>query len=258
MKDKGPFRFKRFSVRHDYSSMKVGVDGVMLGCWADVGNSCRILDVGTGCGVIALICAQRAPEANIEAIDIDTPSVEEAAQNFSSSSFAERLAVQETDFLKFVPSAPYDHIISNPPFFNAGIKEIHTSREGARHQVSLNIMSLVRKAKNVMTEDGALSLVLPADQLRQLTEAAISNQMDISRLLFVRGHASARVKRILAEVRNSKSISGRRADIESRDHLISGYTERLIQSAPILTMLEEDGSPTPEYHDLCRDFYIRF
>lgn len=258
MKDKGPFRFKRFSVRHSRSSMKVGVDGVMLGCWADLDRSYRILDVGTGCGVIALICAQRAPEANIQAIDIDPPSVEEATLNFASSGFSERLIAQKADFINFIPATPYDHIISNPPFFNAGVKEIHTSREGARHQVSLNIMSLVRKAKNVMTEDGALSLVLPADQLRQLTEAAISNQMDISRLLFVRGHASARVKRILAEVRNSKSISGRSADIESRDHLISGYTERLIQSAPILTMLEEDGSPTPEYHDLCRDFYIRF
>ena len=84
------FRFKQFSCSHGRSAIKIGVDGVLAGAWADVSGCSDILDVGTGCGLIALMCAQRNPTARVLAIDIHRDSVEEAAGNFSNSLWSGR------------------------------------------------------------------------------------------------------------------------------------------------------------------------
>ena len=92
----GPFCFKQFSLNHERSAMPVNTDGVLLGAWAGLYGadaSLRILDVGTGCGIVALMMAQRFPEATIDALDIDLPSVEEAAENAVSSPWSSRIAV---------------------------------------------------------------------------------------------------------------------------------------------------------------------
>ena len=69
------FRFKQFSVLNDKTAMKVGTDGVLLGVWCDVSNAHRVLDVGTGCGLISLMVAQRNPSAIIHGIDIDEGAI---------------------------------------------------------------------------------------------------------------------------------------------------------------------------------------
>ena len=88
--DMSEFRFKQFSVSHDRSSMKVGVDGVLIGCWCPLDRKEIILDLGTGCGLIALICAQRSVASTIIAIDIHAPSVEEASANFLKSPWGDK------------------------------------------------------------------------------------------------------------------------------------------------------------------------
>ena len=81
------FRFQKFSVAHSRSTMKVGTDGVLLGAWADTHSARNILDIGTGCGLIALMAAQRTPDAHVTAIDIDQASIDEATENFQASPF---------------------------------------------------------------------------------------------------------------------------------------------------------------------------
>lgn len=72
------FKFKQFTIYHDKCAMKVGTDGVLLGAWAPIANVKRVLDVGTGTGLIALQLAQRNPHAKITAIEIDTVAAEQA------------------------------------------------------------------------------------------------------------------------------------------------------------------------------------
>ena len=112
------FQFKQFTIHHDRCAMKVGTDGVLLGAWAPLIQPRHILDIGTGSGLIALMLAQRYPQAQVTGIDIDTASIEQAAANVAASPFAERVSVkcQALQALQDA-TASFDAIACNPPFF---------------------------------------------------------------------------------------------------------------------------------------------
>lgn len=239
MKKTGPFRFKRFAVEHSRSSMKIGVDGVLLGCWADLLNARKILDVGTGCGVIALICAQRSDCANVTGIDIHRDSVGEASENFAASPFAARLEALEADYMDMPEDKVFDCIVSNPPYFDSGVSEVSSARINARHQLNLSIPGLVAKASRLLTEEGRLSVILPADQYTTLADAAADCGMALTRLARVRGTAKSPVKRIMAELRSG---CGCKADLQEEEIII----------------MEKGTEPTPRYRQLTGDFYLDY
>jgi len=133
------FRFKRFSVQNEKSALKLGTDAVLLGSAMTIlPGDARMLDIGTGTGVIALMAAQRCRAACIDAIDIDAPSVEEAGANFASSPWGERLAAFEVDLNKFTPNCQYDLIFTNPPYYDSSLKNPDERSARARHTDSLS------------------------------------------------------------------------------------------------------------------------
>lgn len=81
------FQFKQFTIRQERCAMKVGTDGVLLGAWTDVTHARRLLDIGTGTGLIAIMAAQRNPELIIDAIEIDPAAFEQARENANSTSW---------------------------------------------------------------------------------------------------------------------------------------------------------------------------
>ena len=238
------FRFKHFEVSHHRSSMKVGVDGVLIGCWTEVGDARRILDVGTGCGLIALIMAQRAPKAMIDAIDIDTSSIEEAKENVVESPWSERINVSEcgfsevTDILR--PVVGYDLIVSNPPYFDSGVSEILTARERARHQGELSPSVLLSGSIGLLNPGGSVAMVMPAELADGLECEATSLGYSLTRKCMVRGHENAPFKRALLQWRRLSSYGS--------PSLLKEF----------LTLEISPGSPTEEYRTLCRDFYLKF
>ncbi|MDE6682224.1 MAG: methyltransferase, partial [Muribaculaceae bacterium] len=161
--------------------MKVGIDAILLGSWAEVKNRKRILDVGTGCGLIALMCAQRNSDAQIEAIDIDRGSVEEAQENFDDSPWKERLSVRKSDFIEHKGTA-YDLIISNPPFFSSGITKIANPRERARHQDILSPKVLMEKGCGMLNPNGRIAMIVPFEQVEELIQISLSNELSLIRL----------------------------------------------------------------------------
>lgn len=234
-----PFRFKQFEVRHSRSSMKVGVDGVLVGCWAHVEGSRRILDIGTGCGVVALICAQRNKSASVLGIDIDPPSVEEATLNFASSPFAARMEARLANFLEL--DGCFDAIVSNPPFFDSGLSRAESAREIARHEVMLPLSSLVRKSAGLLHPDGKLTLILPYERYQDLVMAAQKNGMACTRLARVKGHPTAPVKRILAELK-----------------LHDTKEENVVVKEEDIVIMAHELVPTDTYRNLTKDFYLRY
>ncbi|MDE6547465.1 MAG: methyltransferase [Muribaculaceae bacterium] len=239
------FRFKQFSVSHHRSAMKVGVDGVLIGCWADTENAKRILDVGTGCGLIALIMAQRAPEAFIDAIDVDPPSIEEASENISASPWSDRLRAvlcNYSDVRSLLKDGDgYDLIVSNPPYFDSGVVEIVTAREKARHQGELSPLSLLIGSKDILKQGGSVAMVFPSELSSALEEEARSLGYSLMRKCLVRGHEEAPYKRVLIQWKYNK-----------------GSSDPLHVPLDYLTLESSINIPTDEYRSLCKDFYLKF
>lgn len=237
------FKFKKFDVAHSRSALKVGVDGVLIALWCGSGcdfNPRRVLDVGCGCGVMSLICAQRFSEAMVSGIDVDLPSVEEASSNFMSSPWPDRLSAYLRSFDDLVANCPpgekYDLIVSNPPFFNAGVTPV-SSREIARHGDQLSPSVLVRECAGLLSSHGRLSLIAPADAEDQLIDKGLANGLHPIRVCRVKGHSAAPVKRVMIEFS--------RCPVADPDVYLL-----ILETSP--------GIPTPEYHALGHEFYYKW
>lgn len=156
------FEFKQFRIEQQKAAMKVGTDGVLLGAWTPVKDSQRILDIGTGTGLIALMLAQRS-NARIDAVEIDKLACEEAEFNFAQSLWNDRLTVFNTDFQVFANllCEPYDLIVSNPPFFVNSLKTKNTALSVARHNDVLTFDQLVICARKLLSNTGRLCVIIP-------------------------------------------------------------------------------------------------
>jgi tRNA1Val (adenine37-N6)-methyltransferase len=233
------FKFKQFDCAHELSSMRIGVDAVLLGAWAGDNHAHNILDVGTGCGVIALMLAQRNAEANILGIDIDRASIEEATYNFQSSPWSSRIKGMRKDFNEIANDhVRYDLIVSNPPYFDSGVKDLITRREIARHQGTLSPTELVAKSGKILADDGRLAIVIPIEQKEALIKYANESDLKVLRILDIQGNKRKSAKRSLVEF------------IHSSKEPTASYDLLVLEDMP--------GVPTAEHIALCKDFYLKW
>ncbi|MFQ8827272.1 MAG: tRNA1(Val) (adenine(37)-N6)-methyltransferase [Alistipes sp.] len=189
------FAFKRFTVRQPRSAMRVGTDGVLLGAWCDPAPADgRMLDVGTGTGVIALILAQRNPSARIDAVEIDEGGCLDAEGNFAASPWAGRLTLYRRPFADFAAGCPvrYDRIVSNPPYFVASLQSPDPARTAARHAESLSYADLAAGAARLLVPSGRLSVILPVETACDFAALALSEGLYRVRTLAVRGSGRSR------------------------------------------------------------------
>lgn len=167
------FEFKQFRIEQQKAAMKVGTDGVLLGAWTPVVDNQRILDVGTGTGLVALMLAQRS-EAIIDAVEIDALACEEAKYNFDHSPWSNRLKVFNMDFQVFanLPFEPYDLIISNPPFFVNSLKTKNAATSVARHDEMLSFEQLITASGRLLSITGRFCVIIPFASCIDFRESA--------------------------------------------------------------------------------------
>ncbi len=229
------FRFKQFAVVNDRTAMKVGTDGVLLGAWCPVEGARHVLDVGTGCGVIALMIAQRNASAVLDAIDIDHDAIEEATLNFKASPWGERLTAIEGDFNELQTAERYDLIVSNPPYFTNGVLPTGDARTQARHTGTLSYRQLIEGASRLLSDDGTLALITPTDAEQDIIEAATFASLPVRRLTRVIPVEDAAPKRTMWL-------------LSRRD---MAYCE------DTLTIAHRDGTFTSDYIALTGAFYLK-
>ncbi|OIR00132.1 tRNA1(Val) (adenine(37)-N6)-methyltransferase [mine drainage metagenome] len=169
------FQFKQFTVQQEHCAMKVTTDACLFGAWcafvvnrqpsaAHRSSSIvrRLLDIGTGTGLLSLMLAQKNSDIKIDAVEIDEHAATQAASNFQSSPWKERLQVHQTSIQQFNPSNQlFDFIISNPPFFHNDLKSDHAKRNLALHSEALSLEELLQSIKNNLTADGKFAVLLP-------------------------------------------------------------------------------------------------
>lgn len=161
------FKFKQFEVDDSACAMKVGTDGVLLGCWTDIEEACNIVDAGCGSGLISLMMAQRSDRSRIFAVDIDQSAVRSCQFNVDASPWSSRIEVIQNDITESFPEAAYSPllIISNPPFFNEPLKSPDGGRALARHGESFGINSLIELASHrLQGNSDSLAFISPANR----------------------------------------------------------------------------------------------
>lgn len=175
------FNFKQFSVEDDKSSMKVGTDAVLVGTLANSKCPRKILDIGTGSGVISLILAQRYPKAKLTAIDIDLDSVMQANDNFRRSPYGDRIIALNRDARIFSENeeerATYDLIVSNPPFFQNSLKAPNPKRTMARHNDALPFETLADSVERLLSNEGHFVAILPCPEAAVFISIATSKHL---------------------------------------------------------------------------------
>lgn len=225
------FTFKQFTIQQDRCAMKVGTDGVLVGAWAAGGR--RILDIGTGTGIIALMMAQRFPDAEIMGIELDGDAAQQAAENAAASPFADRVRIDHVALQQHT-APPYDAIVANPPFFSHALQANGRARAMARQTDSLSFRDLCLGGRRLLADGGVMSLILPADRIGELeTEAAVAG-LFLHRRVMVRTTERKAPKRCL---------------------LALGTRSAATLCQETRTMMC-DGKPTAWYHALVGDFYL--
>ena len=161
--DQRPFFFKRFALFHHRSTMKIGTDAILLGRWVEVNSDDDVLDIGTGCGLLPLMLAQKGIKS-ADAVEIDHDSYEEAAQNFSNSAWKSQLFAINDDIKHYAENCTkkYDLVVSNPPFFFGDNIPEKEKKGLARHTNTLSYNDLLISVKKLLKPDGRFALVLPA------------------------------------------------------------------------------------------------
>ncbi len=231
------FAFKQFTVFHDRCAMKVGTDGVLLGAWADVSGSRRMLDVGTGSGLIALMLAQRNPNVQVLAIDMDKDAVEQARENVRKSPFASRITVENISYQLFANEdcGYFDHIVSNPPFFASSLLSPDGRRSAARHEVSLDLEQLLDISRRILAPFGRISLILPFDAITKLQRLSERFGYFLVRETRVLPMPESSPKRILIELSMEPVLDPVRSE---------------------LVIEQRRQAYTDEFSELVKDFYL--
>ena len=236
-------QFKQFSLNQDQCAMKVGTDGVLLGAWVNLfSDTRRILDVGSGTGLIALMLAQRAAHSEIDGIEQDAKAYEQGVDNFLNSPWDQNLFNFHGTFQEFAREGErcYDLIVCNPPFFNQGQMDKHDQRSMARNAKALPIDAIAKGALNLLIPAGRLAMILPHDDKQSVMSLLESHGMGILRMTSVRGNETKPPKRLLIE-------AGLRTEINTS--IPAELSELVIEHSR--------HNYTEQFCDLVREFYLK-
>ncbi|MYM59510.1 methyltransferase [Vibrio sp. OCN044] len=228
------FAFKQFKVNSGRVGMPVSTDGVLLGAWSDIHNSKRILDIGTGTGLLALMCAQRNHHCLIDAIEIDEQACLIAKNNFFASPWHTRICLQQGDVLAFPFKYKYDTVICNPPYFNNGEAALIKARAIARHTLTLEHEDLLKIALRLITEDGKACFILPEVEGIKFIEQAKTLGWYLSKLCEVKPTGSKTTSRLL---------------IQLTPHEVEAEYQQII--------IQENNTYTEDFIALTKDFYLK-
>ena len=225
------FHFKKFSLHHQHSSMKVGTDAVLLGAWCKVEEGDAILEVGSGCGVISCMLAQRG--ANAIGLELHHDSVLESIENAKALPFDNKPAFIGVDFFDWSTPEKFEGIVSNPPFFIKSLNAPDETRNQARHLNATWIEKFWRKAIDL---SGKVSIIIP--------------YIDSQKWIISAHQVGFAVTRRCEVYSFEKDVSPIRLLLElQRDDEKSIYESKLVLYA-------DDKSRTAEYTKLCEDYYL--
>jgi len=224
------FEFKKFIIQQNKTAMKVGTDGVLLGSWAVISAKAeRILDIGTGTGLIALMMAQRSAAKVIDAVELDKAAYQQAVENFKVSNWSERLSCYHASFQKFSneTEGSYDLIVSNPPFHTSTPKTVLKDRSMARCSEHLPFSELLFGVAKLLNKKGSCAFIILFSEQDNFIAIAEKNGLFPFQITHVKGNNKTSIKRSLLQFSFVKNkILRKELVIENSRHI---YTKDYIE-----------------------------
>ena len=210
---KGPFHFKTFSVQQDGAAMKVGTDGIVLGCWSPIKQARRVLDVGAGNGYVGIMLLQRmAPGGHLFGVELEPDAAKQTQDNYETQPFEAHTQVWQGSIQNASDAHPtwagsMDLVISNPPFFRSKPKSPVHARNLARHDDTLSMGDLVKASAQLLKAGGRLCTIWPSDREGEWNDWAHGYGFAIQQTVQVHTMRHLPSKRILSEwVKTSEPI----------------------------------------------------
>ncbi|MCE6991686.1 tRNA1(Val) (adenine(37)-N6)-methyltransferase [Dyadobacter sp. CY323] len=234
------FKFKQFTIQQDQCAMKVCTDACVLGAWADVKDADRILDIGTGTGLLALMVAQRNTYARIDAVEIDAEAFYQAGENVEKSPFHDRIVLYHSAIQEFESTYQYDVIITNPPFFQSDLLSPINKKNIAHHAKSLDFDELIHSIDRLLKPDGRFNVLFPVDEGKRFRQKAEKAGWVVSQKLTLYHHDGKRPFRELMTF--CRPEAAHHEEVGKVLHIYhNGETEY-----------------NPAFRELLRDFYLKF
>jgi tRNA1Val (adenine37-N6)-methyltransferase len=231
------FRFKQFTIRQDRCAFKVGTDGVLLGASADVDGVTRILDIGSGTGLIALMLAQRC-QAEITAIEPDMDSFEQASDNIGKSKWHERIKIWNSSLQDFNPgNQKFDLIVCNPPYFRDSLKNPDPAKAASRHNISLSEKELLKGVSRLLADNGKLQVIMPYNEGSIFVTEASDYGLLCVKIIKIKSLPTSNVRRLIFTFSRT-----RQETVERHITIESGRRHEF----------------TEEYINLTKEFYMKF
>jgi len=228
------FRFKQFSVDDSGAAMKVGTDAVLLGCLCEAENPAHALDIGTGSGVIALQLAQRFPNCQVDAVELDEAAALQAKTNFQASPWPARLQIFQADVRHWQEKQSYDLVVCNPPFYPHSFPAQGVMRQQAREQQSLNYEDLAQVMASCLNTTGSCWCVLPTNFEGHWMQALASARLKAFSHTYIQGVSHKTANRVVVG---------------------AARVERAVESRQ-LVIRDAAGNYTADYLRLTKDFYL--
>lgn len=229
------FQFKQFRVNQDQSAMKVCTDSCILGALANTTDATKILDIGTGTGVLALMLAQKSP-AQIDAVEIEESAARQAEDNFRQSPWKNRLRIFPMSIQEYVKTSgtKYDIIVSNPPFFKDQLKSPDSKINIAHHSEALSFEELAYAVSKLMKAEGRFYLLLPHREFQLFASTARPFHIFPEKLTYIKDTEESQVFRVAGSFHRKE---------------LPCHEEQLV-------IKEKDGSYTPQFVALLKDYYL--
>mgnify|MGYP005837727519 CR=1 FL=1 len=195
------FSFKQFDIIQENAGMKLTTDAVIFGSWVDVGKSKKILDIGTGTGILSIMLAQRTEKSDITAIEIDKIAVNEAKINVKNCKWSKNIEVVEIDFLEFAKktNSKYDLIICNPPYYQEHLMSINEKEQKAKHSTNLSYESLISNASKLLEYSGEFALIAPFFAYQKINYLCNKNMLFCKKKCIVRAETKKTPTRVLMQ-----------------------------------------------------------
>jgi len=232
------FRLKQFSIKDDKSTFRISTDAILLGSWVDVKDSDIVLDIGTGCGIIALMLAQRSA-ALIDAIEIDYDSVKQAKENINKTSWNNRIQVLQKSLQAFVTETTkkYSLIISNPPFFQHSLEPSNEKKKMAKHSYNLTLKDLIIGTCKLLDNNGSFNVIFPELSCNRFIEVAAENGLYLFKDLKIRPRHNKKSNRRIMQFNKNQDKTYRTQTI---------------------TILDTNNEFTEAFKNLTREYYLQF